>query len=981
MKNNQPVTDREIPYPERETLVSKTDLKGVITYCNRSFIAISGFTEAELVGSSHNIVRHPDMPARVFQQLWDTVKSGRPWTGVVKNRAKNGDYYWVKANVTPIRANGQITEFLSVRHQPTREQISEAEAFYAALNTGQARLEPGFGRRLGNWFKNLPLVAKLGSALAMILVLLSSAITLSNLSNMEGIVNEAKRAELEGYFQNLVTRMDAETFRAESMATVIALQPEVQQRLANGDREALLAQFGPSFDMLKTRYGVRQFQFHTPPATSFLRVHKPGKFGDDLTAIRKTIVATNAEKRPIHGLEEGVFGLGLRGLAPIAASDGTHIGSVEFGLSFDKTFFDRFKKAYGVDVALHVIKDQKFTTFGSTFGDQPLLSDKVLRDALAGQTGQQSAKLGGAPVTVYAKQVVDFSGKPIGVVEIAMDTSRYVTMMNDAQWQSWGLAVGGLLAALLAIMLLSRGIGHMISHILAAFEEIINGNFKSHIDIDRKDEMGRVLQGVKSLQIKMGFDVIDARDQADRALRVKTALDNASSGIMMADNDGVIIYMNDAVTSVMSDNADAIRQELPDFDAEHLVGANIDSFHKNPEHQRAMLARLEDTYRTQIEIGGRIFKLTAIPVRNEQGLRLGTAVEWLDATQQVQVEQQIERIIVEATSGNLDRRFDTRGAEGFSLAVGNGINALLDAIVTPIRTCKNMLQNVASGDLTERMEGQYQGEFEVLQAAVNDAIEKLSSIVHELHASSRNIANAASEIAQGNSDLSARTEKQAANLEETASSMEELTGTVEQNAANATQANELAANARSLAERGGIVVGNAVKAMTEISSSSTRIAEIIAVIDEIAFQTNLLALNASVEAARAGEQGRGFAVVAGEVRNLAQRSATAAKEIKELIQDSVGKVREGSALVDASGQTLEEIVQSVNKVSNIVSEIAFASQEQSQGIGQVGQAVNQMDQTTQQNAALVEQAAAAAESLDEQSRAMVDLIGFFRVSA
>lgn len=469
------------------------------------------------------------------------------------------------------------------------------------------------------------------------------------------------------------------------------------------------------------------------------------------------------------------------------------------------------------------------------------------------------------------------------------------------------------------------------------------------------------------------------KDEADRMTSGVTAVGNA---LMICNEQREITFMNPAARNLLARRQDTLRKYLPNFDINNLIGANIDIFHRNPAHQAALLS--DETrlpYTGQIKLDDVVLEVTANYIKSSDGQYQGNMVEWKDITDEISTENNINRLISEAGQGNLQERLSEEGLEGFMATLSHSINGLLDQVVKPIRDTSSVVKALAEGDLTKTITAEYSGEFAGLKNSVNASVTNLQGMIQELNEAAANIGTAASEISAGNTDLSQRTEEQASSLEETASSMEEMTSTVKQNADNARDASKLAEAAREQAEKGGSVVKTAVSAMSEINSSSKKIADIIGVIDEIAFQTNILALNAAVEAARAGEQGRGFAVVAAEVRNLAQRSAGAAKEIKSLINDSVEKVEEGSRLVTTSGQSLEEIVSSVKQVSDIVAEIAAASQEQSIGIEQVNKAIMQLEQVTQQNAALVEEAAASSEAMSDQARGLNSLIGFFNTGA
>jgi methyl-accepting chemotaxis protein len=496
------------------------------------------------------------------------------------------------------------------------------------------------------------------------------------------------------------------------------------------------------------------------------------------------------------------------------------------------------------------------------------------------------------------------------------------------------LSLAAVAVACLLAWLLTRAIKKPLNHAVAVLGEIEKGNYASVVTISSKDEIGQTLQGLERMQVALRERTEKEHASAMENARIRTALDRVSVGTMLGDTDGKIIYMNDALRALFRSQLAEMRKQIPSFDSEQLVGSSFDVFHQIPSLQRNALAGLTSAHTADVKIGEASLRIVANPVVDGAGKRVGTVVQWVDRTQEVATEEEVQTIVAKAIDGDLTARIREEGKEAFFKTLASGVNRVLMNMADVVRSMAGAAAEVRTGS---------------------------------------------EEISRGNADLSQRTEEQASSLEETASSMEEMTSTVKNNADNAAQANQLAAAAREQAERGGSVVGAAVAAMGEINASSKRIADIISVIDEIAFQTNLLALNAAVEAARAGEQGRGFAVVASEVRNLASRSAEAAKEIKTLIQDSVGKVTEGTRLVDESGKALAEIVVRVKKVTDVMAEIASSSREQASGIEQVNKAITMMDDVTQQNDALVEEASAAAQALTEQASNLTQLISRYRV--
>ncbi|MCV6636185.1 methyl-accepting chemotaxis protein [Candidatus Albibeggiatoa sp. nov. NOAA] len=667
--------------------------------------------------------------------------------------------------------------------------------------------------------------------------------------------------------------MAAEILTAKKLATFVAQTPPIQAAFAKQDRQALSEWLVPTFEAMQQQYRVEQFQFHTKgtveqgntagqysDAISFLRIHQPDKYGDDLSGFRKSVVTANITQRPQHGLEKGVYGLGMRGVVPVFYQQ-EHIGTVEFGMRFDKYFFDPFKALHNIDSALYIAgvenikagqrhldeidpNQATFTTFARTFDidgiaeDEPqpqLLTTAELRTVLQTPEGMIVHKmLNGQSVAVYSKPIQDFSHKNIGVLSIVADRSHYLAAQQDINQLIIIMVTLTLMGALVFIFIIKWMVEKPICHIATLMENIANGYLNEHIHLGRhKDEIGIMHHAVHHLSNKM-----------------KVVIDD------------------------------------------------------------------------------------------------------------------IQATIAAAQQGDLTRRVKTDELQGFMKVLGEGTNTLVENTASIMMDIKRMTYTLAIGASNEKAATSNNGIYAGMSHSTQLTVANLHNIVEEIK-----------------DELATHTTTQAAILEDTSAIMQQFTESIQHNAQHAQHASQCAFTATEIAKQGSYVFQQVMDRMHQTHESSGKISEIISLIDSIAFQTNILALNAAVEAARVGEQGRGFTVVASEVKNLAQRTANAAKEIKSLIDNSVEDIQISSELVNIAGDKMNDIILSITQVRDMMAEISTTSKQQTNAIEHVNQSVIRIDDMTQQNVMLVQKAGESTEALSQQATKLQAMFGQFKLKA
>ena len=934
MKNNLPVTQKEYLVPDGLSLVSETDLDGNIVYANQAFIDVSGFSWEELKGQPHNIIRHPDVPSRWFEDLWTQLKVGETWHQYLKNRCKNGDHYWVEVNMAPVVRDGQVVGFKSVRNPMARDLIPQVEQAYAEVTQGKRILRQGvlttpWKERLAKW-SPLPKKSILAKTMIplVIMAIMWSVLLQFYLQNVADELFQGAVVERHEILQNnLESEIHGVGTIALTNAVGIASNSAVIYGLYDNQQTVLWQIVQVNYQHYVDTAGLTDIGLAIYDANLTQQTHQ----GAPITL----------DRLPNKAITEVRFEQGqgyVRAVVPVPFGDKT-LGAVV--MSIPLSYIARMESAGDRLYASLLAQGSGFNLVNS--GEAAIDSQTTL--LLRGLSLEQIVNQGRHIHEGYllmAEKIEDPNGQIVGAHLIAEPMTILNRVLSDSYFMIYvaqAAMSGGF------ILLLIQVFGRLKLSILRPLKQMTdkmdyaadNGSLSIRTESLSQDEIGRVgrsfnhyLTGVQHLMVSVS-DMIQALSYGKLSQRIK------------ADSKGDL----DNLKHQVNHSADEIQKVLSEI-------------------QRAIhsLSLGDYTYQVKADYSGDYAKM----IDDLQAAMRETqqAIGGINQTMQAIAEGEFSRRLNLALKGDLEE-------------LKRHINLSLDQLEKGISETVEVVVAQSEGDLTKRIQGQYAGKLDVMKQAVNTSMENMSGAMGELRVASLTVADAAKQIAGGSSDLSDRIQKQAATLQDTVSAMEEITGTVRSNAQSAYQAAELADTAKTQAQSGSQVMSQAKTAMSALAESSHKISDIIGLIDSIAFQTNLLALNAAVEAARAGEQGRGFAVVAGEVRTLAQKSSSAASEIRTLIEVSVKQADQSQKLVSQTSEEFAGIVDAILRMHQLIGDISEANKEQTRSIEHISQAMDGMDSVTQQNAALVEETAAAADTLQSEANEMQGQVGFFKI--
>ena len=1019
MKIKMPVTQQQVDLKETTSIVSKTDLNGLITFVNQDFIDISGFTEDELIGQNQNIVRHPDMPPEAYADLWATIKAEKPWIGIVKNRCENGDHYWVEAIITPMREDGKVTGYLAVRRRATPQQIEGALRYHDVLKNGES-----FIARQQRRFANLKRRINLKQRILFIFIAMAVTTLLVGYFGMTGILKSNEK--LSSVYKNNVIPLKQLKIIADMYAVNIV---DTSHKVRNGNLtwaqgetnvEDALKEVDKQWKVYNaTKHNAKEKKLVEEVESLFVKANAA-------TAMLQDILRTQDAKRIVAFTTTELYPAIDPLSKQISALVNFQLKEAEYQYTDPEIAFSTHQNLI---IGITLLGALVVGVLGRSLINavMPRISDAVRYLNLTAQgekhesvrrTGHRDEITDVMDAYRSLKSLLDFDHTEtvsrIERIKYALDNSTSaVTISNDNNrliymnkscvklWEDMsteiskkhaGFSVSGMIGQRVGEYLQDDADKASFAGALSSTKVINTSVANRHLNIVLNpvhDAEGKYLGRMTQWQDRTA-EVIAERQIADLisktvAGQLNERIDTAHLPEGFIGDTGLgINKILDAVVGPFNMAASYVNSlakgNVPNKITDHYNG----DFNIIKDNLNACI----DSLNALIADASMLAKATeegALSKRADATKHLGDyrkIIEGVNASLDYVVGplNTVAHYVDEISKGEIPPRVSELYNGDFN-NIKNSINTCISAINALVEDTDMLTDAARDGRIYIRADAsKHQGDFSKIVEGVNETLELIAQPIITVKEAAETINTAAQEIASGNNDLSQRTEDQASNLEKTASSMGKLASTVKKNAENAKQANQLAASASSVAVKGGGAVNAVVSTMAAITESSRKIENIISVIDGIAFQTNILALNAAVEAARAGEQGRGFAVVAGEVRNLAQRSAAAAKEIKVLISDSVNKVESGTKQVEEAGNTMQEIVSSVQRVTDIMGEIAAASIEQSAGIDLVNNAITQMDKATQKNAILVEEAAAAAESLMEQSTMLVESVNGFKTS-